>query len=115
MIKSLINATRYAIEGIVFGLQRERALAIEIFIVVTLLPVTTIIGKTIVEKLLLLGSLFLVLIVEFLNTAVEKAVDHISTEYHPLAKIAKDCGAAAVFLSIIFAILTWILILFYGG
>ena len=112
MFKHLIKATKYALDGIVFGLKHERALALELFVVVTLLPFTTMLGETVTDKILLLGSLFLVLITEFLNTAIEKTVDRISHAKHPLSKVAKDCGAAAVFLSIIFAVVTWVLILF---
>ena len=52
----------------------------------------------------------LVLIVELLNSAVEAAVDRISFERHPLSKNAKDFGSAAVFLTVILAIVTWAVI-----
>jgi diacylglycerol kinase (ATP) len=66
----------------------------------------------IIERLLLIGSLVLVLIVELLNSAVEATVDRISKKRHKLSGRAKDMGSAAVYLSILLAILTWALVLF---
>jgi len=54
-----------------------------------------------------------VLIVELLNSGIEATVDRISLEKNSLAKRAKDIGSAAVFLTIINAILTWLIILFF--
>jgi len=51
-------------------------------------------------------------IIELLNSAIEATVDRVSLDKHPLAKRAKDIGSAAVFLTIMNAILTWIIILF---
>jgi diacylglycerol kinase (ATP) len=61
---------------------------------------------------MMIASIFLVLIVELLNSALETAVDHTSLEQHPLAKRAKDVASAAVFLSIINALAVWGLVLF---
>ena len=55
--------------------------------------------------------LALVLIVELLNSAVEAAVDRISTEMHELSKRAKDLGSAAVMLSLVNLAVVWLLIL----
>ena len=63
------------------------------------------------NRALLIGCLLLVLIVELLNSAVEAAVDRISIENHRLAKRAKDIGSAAVMLSIVNAVIIWLLIL----
>ena len=59
----------------------------------------------------LIGSLILVLIVELLNTAIEKLVDRISLEPHELSKAAKDVGSAAVGLSLLWAVGVWIVVL----
>jgi diacylglycerol kinase (ATP) len=73
--------------------------------VAILLPVTA------VEKVLLIGSLLLVLLVELLNTAVEAAVDRDSFRIDPLGKRAKDYGSAAVMLVLLIAGMTWVTIL----
>ncbi len=55
----------------------------------------------------LIFSVFLVLIVELINTAIEATVDRIGAEQHVLAKHAKDTASAAVFISVIFAAIVW--------
>jgi diacylglycerol kinase (ATP) len=59
----------------------------------------------------MIASVLLVLIVELLNSALEAAVDRISLENHRLAKRAKDFGSAAVLLSLVNVVATWMLIL----
>jgi diacylglycerol kinase (ATP) len=70
-------------------------------------------GKNPIEIIMLSGAGFLVVIVELLNSAIEKAIDYISTDIHPLAKYAKDVGSAAVFMSMMLFLLIWGLILFW--
>jgi diacylglycerol kinase (ATP) len=68
-------------------------------------------GKTSIEKALMIASVLLVMIVELLNSAVEAAVDHTSTEHHALAKRAKDIGSAAVFFALAIVLVVWGLVL----
>ena len=56
--------------------------------------------------------IFLVLIVELLNSAIEALVDRISSEQHELSGFAKDVGSAAVLLSLFIFLLTWAILLF---
>ena len=67
-------------------------------------------GRTAVERALLLGSCLLVLIVELLNTALENVVDRIGQEPHRLSGQAKDLGSAAVFVSLVLTAVVWSLI-----
>ena len=76
-----------------------------------LTPAALWLGRTGVERALLIGCLILVLIVELLNSAIEATVDRISLDQHPLAKRAKDIGSAAVMLSLANAAVVWLLIL----
>lgn len=76
-----------------------------------LTPAALWLGRTGVERALLIGCLILVLIVELLNSAIEATVDRISLDQHPLAKRAKDIGSAAVMLSLVNAAVVWLLIL----
>ena len=76
-----------------------------------LTPLALWLGDTGAERALLIGVLFLVLIVELLNSAVEATVDRISFENHRLAKRAKDIGSAAVMLSLVNAGVVWLLII----
>ena len=68
-------------------------------------------GNSNIEKALLISSSLLVLIVELLNTGLEKAIDRVSMDYHELSKVVKDIGSAAVLLSMINFLITWALIL----
>jgi diacylglycerol kinase (ATP) len=63
------------------------------------------------ERMVILALGVLVMAFELVNTAIERAVDHISTEEHPLAKQAKDAGSAAVAISAIAAGVAWLVAL----
>ena len=76
-----------------------------------LIPSGLWLGTTTIERLLLCASVMFVLVVELLNTGIERAIDRISFERHDLSRDAKDMGSAAVFLSIIICIFTWAIIL----
>jgi diacylglycerol kinase (ATP) len=61
-----------------------------------------------VERVILVGSCLLVLIVELLNSAVEAAVDRVGDEHHELSGRAKDLGSAAVFVSLVAVATVWV-------
>ncbi len=109
-LKRVIRAFGYSIEGIKAG-WGEAAFRTEIIITAFALPFAFIITQDTSERTILIGSLFLVLIVELLNTAVEVAINRISTEIHPLSKKAKDIASAAVFLSLANALIIWLVVL----
>jgi diacylglycerol kinase (ATP) len=69
------------------------------------------IESTGIGRALMIGSVLLVLIVELVNSAIEAAVDRVSTENHHLAKRAKDIGSAAVFISLLNVVSIWALVL----
>jgi diacylglycerol kinase (ATP) len=105
------NATRVALAGLAAAIRHEFAFRLEIAGLAVALPLGFYLGKTGVERALLIGSVLLVPLVELLNSAVEAAVDRTSLEQHPLAKRAKDVAAAAVFVSILNACVVWALVL----
>ena len=109
--RRLVNATRYSIDGLSAAWQHEDAFRQELVFAAVLLPVALLLPLPGGEKVLLIGSLLLVLIVELLNTAVEAAVDRDSVEINQLGKRAKDYGSAAVMLALLMAGLTWVTIL----
>jgi diacylglycerol kinase (ATP) len=110
-LQRLINATRYSLEGLAAAARHEDAFRQELIVFALAAPIGLWLGRTGLERALLVGGLFLVLIVELLNSAVEAAVDRVSFENHRLAKRAKDIGSAAVMLSIVNAVAIWLLIL----
>ena len=110
-LQRLLDATRYSIAGLAEAARHEAAFRQELLLAAVLVPLGLYLGKTAVERALLVGSVLLVLVVELLNSAVEAAVDRISLEEHPLAKRAKDLGSAAVMLSLVTLGVVWLLVL----
>ncbi len=109
-IKHLILAFGYSFAGLRVALS-ECAFRLEILISIIAIPFAFIIAHNTAELALLISSLFLVMIVELLNTAVETTINRISLEMHPLSKKAKDVASAAVLLSIINAAIIWLVVL----
>ncbi|MDO9054427.1 MAG: diacylglycerol kinase [Gallionella sp.] len=104
------RATGIALQGLRAALVHEDAFRQEVLVAAIAIPVALLSNVTTTGKVLLVSSIFLVLIVELINSALEAAVDHTSLERHPLAKRAKDIASAAVFISIVNALVTWGLI-----
>ena len=88
----------------------EEAFRQEVLLFLLFGPIGLWAGETMIEKILLTGSLMLVMIVELLNTGIEIVVDRISFERHELSGRAKDVGSAAVLTSLGLALLAWGLI-----
>ena len=110
-LRRLINASRWSMKGFRSTFRNEEAFRQEILLLLILAPLGYWLGHTGVERAMLIGSLFVVLIVELLNSAVESVVDRIGPEQHKLSGRAKDQGSAAVFLAVLLVILTWALVL----
>lgn len=111
-VSRLVNAFGYSVDGFKAAFKHEDAFRQEVFLAIVLVPLGLYLGKTGVEKALLIAVVLLVMIVELFNSAIEAAVDHTSLERHPLAKRAKDIGSAAVFLALTIAASVWGLVLF---
>ncbi len=105
-----IFATRIAAEGLAAAWRHEVAFRLEVIGFAIFLPLGLFLGKTGVERALLLGSLLLVLITELVNSALEATLDRISLDDHPLIKRAKDVSSAAVGLTLVNAAAIWLLI-----
>lgn len=110
-IKKVWAATRYSYAGIKVAWRYHWAFRAEVLICIVAMPLALILGKTGVQRALLLSSLLLVLIVEVLNSAIEVVVDRIGLEKHRLSGQAKDLGSAAVLLSGINAAVVWAMII----
>jgi len=109
--KRLINACFFSAAGFKATWQHEEAFRQEVLLFVVTTPIAIWLGESAIEKLLLIGSMILVLLVELLNSAVEAVVDRVGFEHHELSGRAKDIGSAAVMLSLVWAAITWALIL----
>jgi diacylglycerol kinase (ATP) len=107
----LLGAMRYSYDGLRAALRDEAAFRQELALSAVLVPLALWLPLVPVERLLLIGSLGLVLVVELLNSAIESAVDRVGAERHTLSKRAKDLGSAAVMLSLLLAAGTWLTLL----
>lgn len=112
-VKRLGSATRFSLQGLRHAWMGEAAFRFEALLAVILLPAAMLVQVTTLERIALVGSVFLVLIVELLNSAVEAVVDRVGREHHPLSGQAKDLGSAAVFLALMLALFVWLTIV--GG
>lgn len=110
-IKRLLYATHYSWKGFKSALTNESAFRQELILLISLTLLCFYLDVTGIERLALIGSVALILIVELLNSAIESVVDRISTEHHVLSGRAKDYGSLAVLISLIMAVSTWLVIL----
>ena len=111
-LRRLINAFGYSMDGFKAAYQHEDAFRTEVWLAIVLTPLAFYLAGSAIELALMLGSLFLVVIVELINSAIEATVDHTSLEKHMLAKRAKDIGSSAVLLSLINLAVVWGLLVF---
>lgn len=102
------HAAKNSWSGLVFAVREESAFRQELTLAVVLIPLAVFLPFRALEKILLIGSVVLVLIVELVNSGVEAAIDRISFEHHGLSKRAKDYGSAAVMLALLMCGLMWI-------
>ena len=109
--RRLIQATQNSLSGLRLAFNKEEAFRVQTFLTLVALPAAWWIADTLIEGLLLSFTIALVLIAELLNSAIEATVDRVGMDYHKLSKQAKDMGSAAVFVAIVFAAITWLLIL----
>lgn len=103
----IVAASRYSVQGLQLAWKSEHAFRQELLVSIPAIFVAVLLPISGLEKLALVVVLALVLIVELLNSAIEAVVDRVSLERHPLSRNAKDLGSAAVFLTVIIAVVTW--------
>lgn len=97
--------------GLVFAVREESAFRQELTLAAGLIPLALILPFSAIERLILIGSVVWVLIVELVNSSIEAAIDRISFEHHGLSKRAKDYGSAAVMLALLLCAMVWITLL----
>ncbi|WP_320035129.1 diacylglycerol kinase [Halarcobacter sp.] len=105
-----IKNTIYALKGLKDIVRTENSFKIELALFFISIPILFLLDASLTNKILLFATLGLVLLTEAMNSAIERAVDLVTLEHQRMAGMAKDAGSAAVFISIIIALTTWILI-----
>ena len=104
-------ATEYSVRGIKAVLFGEKAFRSDLVIFIVAATVACVLPVTCCERALMIYTVFMALVGEIINTAIEKTVDRISTDYNELSGRAKDMGSAIVFVSFWGAGLAWFVIL----
>lgn len=106
-IKRIILAAGYSIAGFKAAFQHEAAFRQELLLAVILIPIAFWLEVSSSQRILMIASLLLVMIVELLNSAIEAIVDRIGLEPHELSGRAKDLGSAAVLGSLLLTAYIW--------
>ncbi|OCG01000.1 diacylglycerol kinase [Gilliamella sp. wkB72] len=107
-LQRIINATKYSLKGFKSAIINEAAFRQELILLILAYVIVMLIDFSIYERILLVGSIGFVMIVELINSAIECVVDRIGSERHELSGRAKDYGSAAVFLSLLLTLILWI-------
>ena len=110
-IKRLVNAFSYSCAGLREAFRHEDAFRQEVVLALVLVPLAFWLESQWLSRVLMISCVFLVLIVELINSAIEATVDRISLEDHRLAKRAKDIGSASVLICLLNLITVWALVL----
>lgn len=111
-INELIKSFNYAVTGILTAMKTEKNLRIHYIAAILLVIVSLFFDLSRIEFMLLIFAASLVIISEMINTAIEKTIDMITKDYHPVARIVKDISAGAVLISAINALIVGYLIFF---
>ncbi|MCK5070227.1 MAG: diacylglycerol kinase [Desulfocapsa sp.] len=111
--RRILKTLSFSSQGLRATFREEEAFRVEVLLAVFLIPLGLFLGDTAVDRVLLVGSVVLVLIVEILNSAIETVVDRFGGEQHELSGRAKDQGSAAVLLSLLMVVLVWTLLLVF--
>ena len=110
-IRRIMNACRYSAQGFQAAFKNEAAFRQLVLLNAISIPLILFIDFDISVKMILLFATLLTLIVELYNTAIEAIVDRVSTDIHPLSKIAKDAGSAAQTMALLILGVMWLVAL----
>ena len=110
--RNFIQSVKYALEGFWAAVRHEPSFREDLIFVAILTPFAILLPVNAVATAVMLASLFVIIIAELLNSAIEWTIDDISLEKRLFAKRAKDMGSAAGFLAYINCVVVWGIILF---
>ena len=110
--QNFFHSVRFALDGFWAAFRHEPSFREDLLFALFLVPFAIILPVNAVSTAVMIASLFLIIIAELLNSAVEWTIDDISLEKRPRARRAKDMGSAAVFLAYVNCVVIWAVILF---
>ena len=111
-ITRILSAFKNSACGLKNTFKKEEAFRQELILTIILTPLAIYIGENHSERIFLITSLILLLLVELINTAIEVVVDRVSHEKNDLSKLAKYIGSAAVLIAFLNCFIVWFFILF---
>ncbi len=103
--KRFLNSFGYSMEGIIYTIKNEQSIIVMLLATILAIIIGLWLRIKPIEWVFVFLTIGIVLAFELINTAIEATIDLLSPEFHPLAKIAKDTGSAAVFITTIFAVI----------
>ncbi|WP_257793786.1 diacylglycerol kinase [Paenalcaligenes niemegkensis] len=106
--RRILQAAGYSAKGFKAAYQHEAAFRQELLLAIVLVPLAFFIAQTLLELVMLIGSIVFILTTELLNSAIETVADAVTSDYHPLIGRAKDIASAAVVLSFFLAAMIWL-------
>ena len=109
-IKKFLLSFTYPIKGLRYAYRNEQNLSVDVGVALLVTIAGFIFKLNLVEWAILALTIGLVISCELINTAIEAVVDLVTEDYHPLAKVAKDTAAAAVFVFAIIAVIVGLII-----
>ena len=104
----LWRATINSRNGLVFAIRSEQAIREELAALAISIPLAWLVGATVMRRVELVAAVVMVLVVEILNTAIEKLADRLTTDHDPQIGRVKDMGSAAVGVALIMAFVFWL-------
>ena len=112
-IKEIIQALKWSLQGLKAAFRYEASFRLEVYLFIILVPIYIFLAQSALQLWMLIGTTFLVLLVEMINSAIEAAVDMVcGDKHHELAGRAKDMGSAAVFMSQMLVLFTWAIVIY---
>jgi diacylglycerol kinase (ATP) len=102
------RATINSGNGLIFAVRSEQAFREEVTALLLSLPAAWLVGATMMRRVELVSAVVLVLVIELLNTAIEKLADRLTTDHDPQIGRVKDMGSAAVGVTLVMAGLFWL-------
>ncbi len=109
--RRFINRCIWSWQGIVEIWRTEASFRTWVLVNIVSATLAVVVDLTGAERGLILSLGILILAAELMNSAIERAIDYISEDIHPLAKAAKDAGSAGVALTAVAAGIAWLMIL----
>jgi diacylglycerol kinase (ATP) len=111
-VRRLLSATINSWNGLLAAARSEEAFRQELWVFLIAVPLAFVVGAGLWQRVALVGILVLLMVVELLNTAIEKLSDHVTLDEHPAIGRIKDMASAAVGLMLLLAGLIWLVALF---